>query len=271
MPTFVAGALRLRGRLFVAAEEEGEGFRLGGASKSSEVTWWPEPSLDKGLRVVMSYHVRSGLSRLGLNPSREADLTLLAEDVAIPRGIHQFAFRQASGLGIWVDPLTVTGDEDLPRQTALSSSLQIRPLTDVFPEGAGSAAWFEWERGGITHPIHLQIFWSGSAVPEEDFFVSEASLVLASGQSHGRVYLETMKDRLVEGDEVLIAEVRVFADEVLLGDATLEGRIMDDGTPLLAQVGGIHWQHADRRTPPWQLMWWVARVISTRLKARSIL
>ena len=58
-----------------------------------------------------------------------------------------------------------------------------------------------------------------------------------------------MKDRLVEGDEVLIAEVRVFADEVLLGDATLERRIMDDGTPLLAQVGGIHWQHADKENP----------------------
>ena len=58
-----------------------------------------------------------------------------------------------------------------------------------------------------------------------------------------------MKDRLVEGDEVLIAEVRAFADEVLLGDATLEGRIMDDGTPSLAQVGGIHWQHADTENP----------------------
>ena len=119
-----------------------------------------------------------------------------------------------------------------------------------FQKGRGSAAWFEWERGGdLTHPIHLQIFWSGSAVPEEDFFVSEASLVLASGEAHGRLYLETMKDRLVEGDEVLIAEVRAFGDEVLLGDATLEGRIMDDGTPSLAQVGSIHWQHADTENP----------------------
>ena len=79
--------------------------------------------------------------------------------------------------------------------------------------------------------------------------VSEASWVLASGQSHGRVYLETMKDRLVEGDEVLIAEVRAFAGEALLGDATLEGRIMDDDTLSLAQVGGIHWQHADTENP----------------------
>ena len=91
----------------------------------------------------MSYHVRSGLSRLGLNPSQETDLTLLAEDVTIPRGIHQFAFRQASGLGgIWVDQLTVTDDfGDLPRQTAsVTPTFQIRPLTDVFPEGAASAA-----------------------------------------------------------------------------------------------------------------------------------
>ena len=129
----------------------------------------------------MSYHNRSGLSRLGLNPSQETDLTLLAEDAAIPRGIHQFAFRQASGLGgIWVDQLTVTDDfGDLPRQTAsVTPTFQIRPLKDAFPEGAGSAARFEWERDGdLTHPIHLQIFWSGSAVPEEDFFVSEASTI----------------------------------------------------------------------------------------------
>ena len=251
------GSSTYRGRLFVAAEEEGEGFRLGvanGASKSSEVTWWPEPfALNEPLQVVMSYHARSGLSRLGLNPAQETDLTLLAEDVAIPRGIHQFAFRQASGLGgIWVDQLTVTDDfGDLPRQTAsVIPTFQIRPLTNDFPEGAGSAAWFEWERGGdLTHPIHLQVLWSGTADPEEDFMVSEASWVLASGQSHGRVYLETMKDRLVEGDEVLIAEVRAFAGEALLGDATLEGRIMDDDTLSLAQVGGIHWQHADTENP----------------------
>jgi len=251
------GSSTYRGRLFVAAEEEGEGFRLGvanGASKSSEVTWWTEPfALNEPIQVVMSYHARSGLSRLGLNPAQETDLTLLAEDVAIPRGIHQFAFRQASGLGgIWVDQLTITDDfGDLPRQTAsLTPTIQIRPLTDAFPEGAGATAWFEWERGGdLTHPVHLQVFWSGNAVPEEDFFVNENSLVLASNQSHGRVYLETMKDRLVEGDEVLIAEVRAFAGEALLGDATLEGRILDDDTLSLAQVGGIHWKHGDTGNP----------------------
>ena len=118
---------------------------------------------------------------------------------------------------------------DLPRQTAsVTPTFQIRSLKDAFPEGAGATAWFEWERGGdLTHSIHLQIFWSGTAVPEEDFMVSEA-------------FLETMKDRLVEGNEVLIAEVRAFAGEALLGDATLEGRILDDDTLSLAQVGGIH-------------------------------
>jgi len=247
------GSSTYRGRLFVLADESSDNVRLAitnGASKASEGSFWQDAiALGQWQELVMSYQPSTGLTRLGVNPKQESDLIILAEDVASPKTIHQFALRQASGMGaIEIKSLMISDAfPDLDSNASkVESSLHIQPLNDSPVEFDGSVPFFEWQReGDLSQSLSLHIQWAGEAMVGEDFEFDVSHLTLEAGQAQGRAYIQPVDDILVEGNESLQATLTWALPNQPEQSMAWQATLIDDETLATASLTGIRLNHSD--------------------------
>jgi len=225
-----------RGRLFIAASEDGEGFRLGiskGGSSFADSTMLDQAlELNQSYRIVMSYQPSTAATRLGIDPVSEDDLTLVAGDDASVRTIDQFAFRQASGIGyIQIDELKITtafGD-----LTALvvpeKPVIRINNNMEILPERGGSSLLVIIQREGVMEEaLDVGIGWSGTAVFGEDYTGQVDRIHFDPNQDRVDITLEILDDDKKEGAETLVMTIEESDAFDVSGGLGVEWNITDD-------------------------------------------
>lgn len=225
-----------RGRLFIAAAEDGEGFRLGisngGSSFADSALLDQTLELNQSYRIVMSYQPSTAATRLGVDPVSEDDLTLVAEDEASVRTIDQFAFRQASGIGhIQIDDLKITTEYgDL---TALvvpdKPVIRINNNMEILPERGGSSLLVIIQREGeMDEALDVGIRWSGTAAFGEDYTGKVNQIHFEPNQDRVEIPLEILDDDMKEGSETLIISIVESDAFDISGGISVEWNIADD-------------------------------------------
>lgn len=225
-----------RGRLFIAASEEGEGVRLGisnGGSSFSDSTMLDQAlELNQRYRIVMSYQPSTATTRLGVDPVTEDDLALVAGDDASIRTIDQFAFRQVSGIGsVLVDELKVT--TEFSELTAVvvpkKPVLRINNNMEILPERGGSSLLILVRREGVMEAaLDVEILWSGSAVVGEDYTGQVAEIHFDPGQDQTEISLQILDDDMKEGFENIVLSLVESDSYDISGDSSVEWHITDD-------------------------------------------
>jgi hypothetical protein len=225
-----------RGRLFIAASEEGDGFKLGisnGGSSFSDSTMLDQNlELNQSYRIVMSYQPSTAATRLGVDPVSEDDLNWVAGDEASVRGIDQFAFRQVSGIGhIKIDTLKVTTEfSDL---TALvipeKPVLRINNNMEILPERGGFSLLVVIQRDGVTDvSLDVGILWAGTAVFGEDYTGQVGQIHFEPNQVQAEITLEILDDDVKEGSEILSMSFVESESYDISGSSSVEWHIADD-------------------------------------------
>lgn len=225
-----------RGRLFIAASEDGEGFRLGiskgGSSFADSAMLDQTLELNQSYRIVMSYQPSTAATRLGVDPVSEDDLTLVAEDDASVRTIDQFAFRQASGIGhIEIDELKITTEfGDLTAVVVPEKPvIRINNNMEILPERGGSSLLIIFQREGVMEEaLDVGIQWSGTAVFAEDYTGKVDQIHFDPNQDRVEITLEILDDDIKEGSETL--EMSIVESDAfdVSGGLSVEWNIADD-------------------------------------------
>ncbi len=199
-----------RGRLFIAASEDG-GYQLGvsnGASKFAD-SIAVETVLEAGkeYRIVMSYEPSTAVTKLGVDPVLESDLSAVATDSVSVKSINQFAIRQASGIGtIQIDQLKISTEfSDLSASVEPQEpTLKIQSNQKVLPERGGPSFLIQIEREGpLDVALDLNLNWEGTAEFGVDYTDAPEVITFLPDQTTMEIQFTLVDDDLKEGTEVI--------------------------------------------------------------------
>jgi hypothetical protein len=247
------GSSTFRGRLFVAAPKDG-GYQLGvsnGASKFVDSVAFPTAlEAGKSYRVVMSYEPSVAVTRLGIDPDQESDLTAVATDSVSVKSINQFAIRQSSGIGtIQIDHLKISTEfSDLSASAEIQEpTLRIHSNDKVLPERGEPSLTVRMERiGPLDGVLDLELIWGGTAEFGVDYRGAPELISFLPDQAFAEIQWKLVNDALKEGTETIEMTVQVSDTVRMLGLNSLIWEIQDDdlttveiSTPTLTVTEGV--------------------------------
>ncbi len=229
------GSSTFRGRLFIAASEDG-GYQLGvsnGASKFVDSVAFPTAlETGKSYRVVMSYEPSVAVTRLGIDPDQESDLTVVATDSVSVKSINQFAIRQSSGIGtIQLDHLKISTEfSDLSASAEIQEpTLRIHSNDKVLPERGEPSLTVRMERiGPLDGVLDLELTWGGTAEFGVDYRGAPELISFLPDQAFAEIQYKLVNDALKEGTETIEMTVQVSDTVRMLGLNSLIWEIQDD-------------------------------------------
>lgn len=229
------GSSTFRGRLFIAASEDG-GYQLGvsnGASKFVDSVAFPN-ALEAGrsYRIVMSYEPSVAVTRLGIDPDQESDLTVVAKDSVSVKSINQFAIRQSSGIGtIRIDHLKISTEfSDLSASAEIQEpSLRMHSNDEVLPERGEPSLTVRMERiGPLDGGLDLELIWGGTAEFGVDYRGASEVVSFLPDQAFAEIQYKLVNDALKEGTETIEMTVQIPDTVRMLGPHSLIWEIQDD-------------------------------------------
>jgi hypothetical protein len=224
-----------RGRLFIAASEDG-GYQLGignGASKFADSTIANDSlEIAKEYRIVMSYEPATAITKLGIDPNLESDLSVVATDSVSVKSIDQFAVRQTSGIGtLQIDHLKVSTEfSDLTANAGPQKpTLKIQSNLKALPErGEPSLIAIIERTGPLDAALRIELLWRGTAEFGVDYLNAPLFVTLDVGQADLEIQVMVADDALKEGLETIELEIVSSVDFKIAGSHILIWKIQDD-------------------------------------------
>ena len=247
------GSSTFRGRLFIAATEDG-GYQLGvsnGASKFVDSVAFPTAlEAGKSYRIVTSYEPSVAVTRLGIDPDQESDLTAVATDSVSVKSINQFAIRQSSGIGtIQIDHLKISTEfSDLSASAEIKEpSLRMHSNDKVLPERGEPSLTVRMERiGPLDDVLDLELIWGGTAEFGVDYRGAPEVISFSPDQAFAEIQYKLVNDALREGTETIEMTVQIPDTVRMLGLNSLIWEIQDDdlatveiSTPTMTVTEGV--------------------------------
>ena len=247
------GSSTFRGRLFIAASDDG-GYQLGvsnGASKFVDSVAFPTAlEAGKSYRIVMSYEPSVAVTRLGIDPDQESDLTAVATDSVSVKSINQFAIRQSSGIGtIQIDHLKISTEfSDLSASAEIQEpTLRMHSNDKVLPERGEPSLIVRMERRGpLDGVLDLELIWGGTAEFGLDYRGAPELISFLPDQAFAEIQCKLVNDALKEGTETIEMTVQVSDKVRMLGLNPLIWEILDDdlttveiSTPTVTVTEGV--------------------------------
>jgi hypothetical protein len=225
-----------RGRLFILASENGQGFHLGVSNGSSLLAVDADRSetlvLNREYYIVIRYATSTAQTLLGIDPEVEEDLNLAAADMVVSRKLNQFAFRQNPGMGsILIDDLVISDSfaELFSLTNQEGHTLRVESETSEILEGDINPLKLSFHLDGpLEKSLKIDLEWRGTALPEVDYTVSSSSIVFETGARVQELLIQPIHDVKIEGTELIALEISSDIPVTFPDPNTLRWSIVDD-------------------------------------------